>query len=737
MQKVTKAYKQSMKSPLRNRAFIMITAGLINQEVQTNATVENGSFSYFSDRKIFSNKQREVVYATLEENFTKADGSMFFLPRKEIGGWLETGITSKDLVSDGGCEILIKFNTLPTKLKGLTIQFGENYPVDFDVLAGSGQLVEVRGNDKAKWSTEEAFNDTTSLRFIFKKMKNEHSRVRIHSMMFGYGLIYYEDSVISATMDSYVSPIGADLPQIDFSVTLKNYDHYFDIDNPKSAINYLETGQEMNVSYGYELPSGEIEWVQGNNLLCSAWESDDKSATIKAHDIFRNMDSEYFKGTYSDTDKSYFTLATEILEDVGITKYYIDPRLKKLTTKNPIPRIRHKEALQMIANACRCSLTQSRNGGVQIKSNFIPEVSVSTNGETSYSKSANIKKPTKKAEYGSFAKNYTKTDGTIFFLSRNSVANLETGYISKAISNENGLFQTNPIVTFSMDGIRAYYGIKLVFGNAIPKRFVVRAYKESEMVNEYFIGEDEIEQTMVVVRDFEDCNEIRLEFIETDISFNRIVLNHFSLSDTSDFRISKNDMLSYPRAIKQELIKEVIVPCLTFLKGIKEDTIIQETVSAITGKEETFYLTDASHNYSVRLNEQTGLVDVVAQGSYFVKIRYKVTGNYKLEIRGYRYQIIERQSVHTLGTKGKTIKWKNPLIDDVEMAEQLAKWLAEHYKSSIEYEYDTRGNPELDCTDIIYQENDFVEDMKVNVYRTTLNFKDGFGGKVVARRVGG
>ena len=46
---------------------------------------------------------------------------------------------------------------------------------------------------------------------------------------------------------AYVSPIGADVPQIDFSVQLKNYDHYFNVDNPKSAINFLETGQEMEI----------------------------------------------------------------------------------------------------------------------------------------------------------------------------------------------------------------------------------------------------------------------------------------------------------------------------------------------------------------------------------------------------------------------------------------------------------------------------------------------------------
>ena len=76
-------------------------------------------------------------------------------------------------------------------------------------------------------------------------------------------------------------------------------------------------------------------------------------------------------------------------------------------------------------------------------------------------------------------------------------------------------------------------------------------------------------------------------------------------------------------------------------------------------------------------------------------------------------------------------------MSDMEMAEDLANWLGEYYKSGIEYEYNTRGNPELDANDIVYQENEFYKDMKVNVYRHTINFNQSFSGKVTARRIGG
>lgn len=740
MQKVSKAYKESMKSSLRERAYIMISFGLVNQEAQAKATVDNGSYAYYSNKdNIFGEHIDDTVYATLEEEFTKVDGSMFFLPRATEGGrYYDTGIVSDKLVSEARCEVIISLNTIATDFKGLTINFGENYPVDFDIVGSTGQTIEFRGNTKSKWSTEEVLENTTYIKLVFYKMKNPQSRLRIYSIMFGYGLVYYNDSVMSSALDSYVSPIGADVPQFDFSVTLKNYDHYFNVDNPNSAINYLETGQEMDIMYGYQTPGSDtIEWIQGNHLWCSEWESDDNTATIRCQDIFRNMDGEYVKGLYSAAGKSYYALAEEILKDAGISEYYIDPRLKKLYSNNPIPRVKYKEALQIIANACRCVLTQSRDGKVQIKSNFMPSASIATNGEETYSNAANVLTDTPKVEYATLAGNYTPTDGTMFFLPRNGKAALTTGYVSKEISGANGTFTKNPVVTITMEAIRAYYGLKLVFGTALPAAFTIRTYKGGEPVNEYPVEKDEINTTSIILRDFDDFDVMKIEFTKTAEPYNRIVLNYFSLSDVVDFTMNRRDMTSSPKAIKQELIKEVIVPCYTYQENNREENLVYEDIDVVAGEVETYYIQDPSYGYKVKLDEVEGKATVVAWGNYFVTIKFNVTGSFKLEVQGYRYKIVEKYATVSLNARGKTVKWKNPLISNTTMANELAAWLADYYTAGIEYEYDTRGNPELDATDIVYQENEFHDGMRVNIYRHTVNFKQAFSGRVTARRIGG
>lgn len=741
MQKVSKAYKESMKSSLRERAYIMLSFGLINQEAQAKASVEDGDFAYYANAKnVLGEKSDDTVYATLEENFTKVDGSMFFLPRENQSGvYLDTGIISDKLLTEAIFELTINLNIVATDFKGITINFGENYPVDFDMVSSSGQVIEFRGNTQAEFSTEEVLTNTTQVKLVFYTMKNPQSRVRIYSIRFGYGLVYYNQDVMSSSLESYVSPIGADVPQIDFSVQLKNYDHYFNVDNPKSAINFLETGQEMEIYYGYQIPeTGEIEWIRGNRLLCSEWESDDYTATIRCQDIFRNMDSEYYKGMYDSAGVSYYELTEKVLQDAGLTDYYIDPQLRTLFTRNPIPKVQHKEALQIIANACRCVLSQTRYGTIQIKSNFVPEASASAKTQAAYSNADKIMDNTVKDEYASLNTNYTTADGKMFFLPRNlDGKTFNTGFVSAELSDENGLFDSNPVVTIKQEVACMYYGAKFTFGNTLPAAFTIRTYNDGQPVTEYEVGADEIERVTILHIDLDDFDTMEVEFTKTAEPYNRIVLNNFSFGDITDFTMTRNDMTSSPKAIKQELIKEVIVPCYSYQNGTQEDNLVGEEVEVTAGNVQTFFIGEPSYGFRAALEDTEGGVTIEDWGNYYVTVRFSVTGKYRLEIYGYRYKIVERYAVKSLNNRGKTIKWENPLISDMGMANDLAEWLGDYYASGIEYEYNTRGNPEIDVNDIVYQENEFHSDMKVNIYRQTLNFNQSFSGKVTARRVGG
>ena len=151
----------------------------------------------------------------------------------------------------------------------------------------------------------------------------------------------------------------------------------------------------------------------------------------------------------------------------------------------------------------------------------------------------------------------------------------------------------------------------------------------------------------------------------------------------------------------------------------------------------TFYMGAASYGYRTTLDAVATGVTIVAWGNYYITVRFTQTGTLQFETWGYRYRITERLATVRLRERGKTVKWENPLISDMTMAQDLAQWIADYYSAGIEYEYTTRGNPEIDVNDIVYQENEFRENMKVTIYRATLNFNQAFSGKITARRVEG
>lgn len=762
MQRVSKEYKNSMKELLRERSYMMVSFGLVNQEAMSNATIGGNNFTYFSRKHgLFGRKTDGTVYATLEKDFSKVDGSMFFLPRETAGNYYDTGLIGESLINgedsilassedeilmtSGGDEILvasgyyeltINLNVVATDIKGLTIGFGEIYPVDFDILTSSGQVVEIRNNAMSEFVIEDVLENTTYIKFKFYSMKNPNTRLRIYTIQLGFGLTYYNDDIMDSSLVSYVSPICADIPQIDFSVTLQNYDQYFNVDNPNSAINFLETGQEMYVWYGYKLPTSDaIEWFQSAKLLCSEWESDDYTATIKCQDLYRSMEEEYYKGVYRPQGISLFDLAVLVFEDAGISEYYVDPYLKRLRTRNPIPRVRHKEALQLIANAGRCILTQSSAGIPQIKSSFVPEYDFTTNGEAPYSNVKNIKSEEPKEEYASYAGNYARVDKNMAYLPEDHKGILYTGYISSFQSDALGNFRTNPVLTITQESECKYYGFKIHFGSCLPAEFKVTTYNNGSFVEEFYYGKDAIVRRMVVIQEFEDFDVMKIEFIKTMEPHNRIVVDYFGFGDITDFTMERKDMTSSPKSIKQELVKRVDVSCYSYNSSSTAETVISEDVEVEAGDIFIYYLGNASYGYSAKFNGSANNIQILSSGAYYLQVMFKISGTAAFEVTAYKYNIAEQYASNQLNNRGKVVVWQNPLIGDISMAKDVAAWVGDYYDAGIEYEYDSRGNPEIEANDVIYQENAYLQDMKVRVYRHTTNFNGTLSGKVVARRV--
>ncbi len=344
MQKVSRAYKESMKRPLRNRAYIHISIGVINQDAQKTACVdvpENMLTEYSNFTKPFDNYEIDSIYATAEQGFARTDGSMVFLPRNVREAFMNNGLVTEGVLGS----ISIRFGMKHLDIKGLTIDFGEAYPTAFTIESDLG-IKEYTGNTLALWSTEDVFTGVSFLRI---------TRLRIYKFLCGVGNVFTNKDIKSYSFKDYVSPISDRIPSQDMSLTVYNYSFRYNIDNPGSAIHFMELGQEIRVSFGYDVTGkGDIEWLGSNEVYLKTWDADDKEAKFTATDPFDNIKSTYYKGRYRKEGITAFDLAQDILEDMGLEKneYSVDPYLKGMLIYNPVPVASHVEALQMLANAC-------------------------------------------------------------------------------------------------------------------------------------------------------------------------------------------------------------------------------------------------------------------------------------------------------------------------------------------------------------------------------------------------
>lgn len=405
MQAVSNAYKQEMKKQLRDHSYMRVTIGLINQEAQASASVPDPEkYTYYSNLSWpLNNYKVEELYDSCDQDYTAVDGSMYFLPRDPSDVVLNQGIVSENLL--GMIEVHFP---IPYDIKGLTVEFGKAYPVDFSIISDNSS-VEITGNQNGHFVTEKIFSGATFLRFVPAQMVNGQSRFRIHQITMGIGIYFDNQKILSATKKERISPIMEDLPSIDFNITIDNKNRAYDIENEESTVNFLENGQEIRVIYGQELDNGNVEWIPGTTVYLREWSADDEEMSFTATDRFDGMDGTYRRGKYAPDGITLYELALDVFQDAGIDSrtYWLDNYLKDVKVYNPMPVVTHKEALQLIANAGRCILYQDRNGNIFMKSSFIPDMEASSENETYFSRAASILEKTTKSTYATVEKNHT------------------------------------------------------------------------------------------------------------------------------------------------------------------------------------------------------------------------------------------------------------------------------------------------------------------------------------------
>ena len=633
---VSKEYKEIMGRPIRNRAYISVGIGIIDQEAQATATAD-GTFAYWSHGNVFSTNQSWIEYATLEENYFKADGSMLFMPENdELMQLKNNGITTEEIRGIVRIDFPQKF-----AIKGLTLEFGSAYPTEFTVRTEEKLLTYT--NNLEKFETMDVLGDTSYIIITPIAMVGGEQRFRIKSALMGVGLSYTNEQTKSFKLTEFASPISAELPKESISYSFYDEENRFDVDDDNSFIDYLETMQKIAVSFGLELDDGSVEWHKVATTYLKNWSSKKGQVSLTATDRLTQMSGKYTAGNKI-YERTAYQEAQYIFADAGVPQdeYQIDEYLKDIVLTNPMPEKPHKQCLQLLANACRCILKQDVEGKILIRANFAvvldPEdYELEVNGVTAWGKPGNIFIG-ENAVYAELMQDFFRADGSMYFLPEDGTY-LQTGYVSEQISDDNGLFEVNPYIAITLPAAYSYYGVYINFNGNPPEEMIIHTYHDDELLESVLFTQ--LLQENYLVHDFLNFDKMVFEFAK-GYPNNRVLVDKISFGNLTDYVLKRQDMMTNPVGYKEERVKYVRTKIYSFktdsngkAKEVEDDIYEQVTVGDVG-------VTKTIANPLISTQEQALLVAEWIGNYYSNNISYDI--NYRGEPRLSASDIIKIES---------------------------------------------------------------------------------------------
>lgn len=737
MRNVSQAYKDNIMKSCGDAIHMKVNIGLINHDAQDNAFITSHIHS-LSDGNVFGDAVIDYPYATFEKDFFKIDG-MMMLPSDTLIPIYFNGIMGDQLSDEEcnitGCCIEVSFpsSLLPLDIKGITLKFYTFFPVEFDVEWNDQRRTFY--NDSCTFITDEVFEDIrTTMKIVPKKMNSPYSRMRFENIQFGINIKLDKD-ISSAILNTYTHPISNELPYKDFTVTVIDMDNLYDLENPHSSINFMEQMQEVTVKMGLDLPDKTTEWIDMETLYLTEWNSAQGEATFKARDTLAFYESEYVKGQFCPDGITFYDLAVDVLTDMGFHEgeYTLDTYLKTKKTKNPLPICKHKEALQIIANAAHCYLSQDAQGRIYMLSNFNPDYEFYSDDKTEYTNLGNVKHRTAVNHYFTFENHVMPVDGSILLYDSTSYAK-KLGYVSNSLSMEGGVFENPPMILIQAEARIKTFGLMISFSLTIATSIMVKTYRNKKVIESLTF--DNTKKQFRVVREWKEFDCMEIYFVSVERENQRIYVDGIQFGDVTDYHISNHEFIdTTPRGRMTSGIRNLMISSSNYAKSDVEETLVDQDITYETGQEEELYKFN-DPVYDLRAEG----CEIIECGTYYARVikpPVSIRTTSHIKVYGKRFNITENDVVYKLEEKGIDQPFANPLIDSIEAANALAKWIGDFVIGRKDYSFDWRGDPAVECNDLVYIQNTFLPNMKLRVLKNTLHFDGGaLNGHMEGRKVG-
>lgn len=699
MQNVSNEYKEAMKQTIRNRSSMVVAIGDVNVVAQLSAEeAERSDGAYFSTAESTFKNDSKITYSTLEQDFTPVDGTMLFVPRQTS----EAPILNNGFVSSGFMQVpadasqtnfLFLFDEVLPPLS-VTIEFDDDYPdySDFYFLWDNdvywGWVDSPITSKKKTVTATTGPSGATKVKGLWMRGKAntaDYRRMRIKSVTMGTGVMIQPDIIESSDQTYYVSRINENLPTSDFRLNLVNYDSRYDADNPDNPLAILDDGkQTVNVYYGYDVDGqGNYEWVHGGKLLSDSWSSGKHRATVMAKDVLQNNENLFIHSNESlrtsNTASDWAALMfTQLLGIDHATEYVIDSDMDNIIMDLPFCRtLPAKQALQLLANYCCKTFFFDADGVPHISSDDnTPELEITANDiidDITVNKEELIKEVV--VPY------YTAA-----FIPTEKVT----------------LFDENVVIP--SDG----YVFKQDFGGTIYGYVDVMIKDPVPMVTETDLVQYSTNRVATLVQ-----NVTYGEWYELSVDNDKYVYCIYEFDSNST------------------QINTIIVDGSYYQYTPSSSSVALARVFIRYPNDGAIVPTDVTEFEMSRIEFNAGTNEPV---DYWWNV-VDHQGTYRVIITSLGYwQFTGTNVAYQVNDSGKSLVWDNPLIGTQDRALAVAEYIGEYLRSNINYNYKYRGNPELDCNDVILQANDFVPNMQVVVSEHKIGFNGALSGEITARR---
>lgn len=129
----------------------------------------------------------------------------------------------------------------------------------------------------------------------------------------------------------------------------------------------------------------------------------------------------------------------------------------------------------------------------------------------------------KSIKIATLEKGFWKLDGTYMNLGYKDISNEEIGFVSDVISNDNGVFETPPIIAFNFTTTHSSIGLTLFFDdltNNYAKKMRIKFYNNNTLLSDEIMQNNKVR--CIYANRVENYNKIEIEFLESSLPHRRI-----------------------------------------------------------------------------------------------------------------------------------------------------------------------------------------------------------------------